>query len=217
MKSFLVVGLGHFGKYLASRLLELGNEVMVVDKNEEVIEALDAVFTDSFVGDCRIEGVARSLGVNNFDVCFVAVDRDFQSSLEITAMLKELGAKYVVSTANRDRQAIFLKKIGADEVIFPEREIAEKAAVKYNANHIFDYIQLNDEYSIYEIPIPTEWNGKSIHDVNVRRNYGVNIVAVKHSDESLNPLPGAAYILDSNDHLIVIGDEESVEKITKLD
>ena len=154
------------------------------------------------------------MGVNNFDICFVTVDRDFQSSLEITSLLKDLGAKFVVSNANRDKQADFLKKIGADEVIYPEREMAEKAAVKYNANHIFDYIQLNDEYSIYEISALPEWEGKSIAEVNVRRNHGVNIIAVKKlKDESLNPLPGAHYIFDVNDHLIIIGKKEDVDKL----
>lgn len=212
MKSILVIGAGRFGKHLAEKMLELGNDVMIVDKSEEVIESLNTVFTDSFIGDCRNEGVIRSLGVNNFDICFVTVDRDFQASLEITSLLREFGAKYIVSNANRDRQAQFLKKIGADEVIYPERQIAEKTAVKYNANNIFDFIRLTDEYSIFEIPVPKSWAGKNIADINVRSRYKLNIIAVKNG-ETLDPLPGAEYKFYESDHIVVIGTEEAVEKL----
>lgn len=213
MKSILVIGVGRFGKHLAKKLLELGNDVMVVDKDEETIERLNGVFTDSYIGDCRNEGVIRSLGVNNFDVCFVSVDQDFQASLEITSLLKEFGAKFVVSNAKRDRQAVFLKKIGADDVIYPEREIAEKTAYKYNANNIFDFIQLTEEYSIYEVPILDGWAGKAINDINVRNKYHVNIIAVKNGDD-LNPIPGASYVFRPNDHIVIIGKSTDVTKMT---
>ncbi|MEG0961689.1 MAG: TrkA family potassium uptake protein [Lachnospiraceae bacterium] len=204
MRSMLVIGMGRLGRHMAEKMQELGNDVMIVDKNEQVIEELSSMFTNSFVGDCTNEGVISSLGINNFDFCFVAIGEDFYASLEITSILKEHGAKHVVSKARRDRQAEFLKKIGADEVFYPEKEIAEKLAVRYNSANIFDYIELTSDYSIFEIPVLPQWIGKTIEKINVRKAYNVNIVAVKN-DNTLNPSPGAKYVFVENDHLVVIG------------
>lgn len=214
MKSFLVIGLGRFGRNLGKKLMELGNDVMVVDENEELVQSLSAEFTDSYIGNCCNEGVLRALGVNNYDACFVTIDQDFQASLEITSLLKELGAKYVVSNANRDRQAAFLKKIGADEVVYPEREMAEKTAVKYNANNVFDYIELTEEYSIYEIPIRKSWLGKTIGNIDVRNKYHINIIAVIR-DDKLDPMPKATHIFAQDDHIVVIGTDEDVKRLTE--
>ncbi|EOR24968.1 Ktr system potassium uptake protein A [bioreactor metagenome] len=204
MKSILVIGMGILGKHLASKMQELGNDVMIVDKSDEVIQELSPIFKDSFVGDCTKEGVLRSLGVNNFDYCFVAIGEDFYASLEITSILKELGAKFVVSKAKRERQTEFLKKVGADEVFYPEKEIAEKLAVRYNATNIFDYIELTSEYCILEIPIAPNWLGKTIENINVRATYKVNIIAIKNKN-SLNPAPGGKYVFKEDDHIVVMG------------
>ncbi|MBQ3498095.1 MAG: TrkA family potassium uptake protein [Clostridia bacterium] len=213
MKNILVIGMGRCGTHLARKMQELGNDVMIVDKDEEVIEELAPLFTDSYIGDCTNEGVIRSLGVNNFDICFVCIGENFQSSLEITALLKDMKAKYVVSKANRDIQARFLKSVGADEVVYPEREIAEKLAVRFNADNVYDYIQLTDDYSIFEIPVVPSWVGKSVLQVNVRREYNVNIIAIKHG-EVLKPLPGGDYIFTPDDHLVVIGKSSDVFRLT---
>ncbi len=212
MKSFLIIGTGRFGKHLAMKLIELGNDVVVVDKDAEKIERLTTIFTDSFVGDCRNEGVLRALGINNFDVCFVCTAQDFQASLEITSMLKELGAKFVVSTAKRDRQANLLLKIGADDVIYAERQIAEKTGIRYNAKNIVDLIQITDEYAIYEIPILADWLGKTIVEIDVRKKFKVNIIAVKNGD-TITPAPGAAYTFKQGDYIMVIGKQEDVFKL----
>lgn len=214
MKSILVIGLGRFGRHIAQKMTELGNDVMVVDKDEELVEQYSTEFTDSLIGDCRNEAVMRSLGVGNFDICIVAIGEDFQASLEITSLLKELGAKYVVSKANRDRQAKFLMRIGADEVVYPEKETAEKLAVRYNAKNIFDFIELTPEYSIYEIPILPAWVSKSISELNIRRKYHVNIIAVKNTGNKLRPLPGADYVFEASDHVVVIGKSADVFKLT---
>ena len=145
MKSILVIGMGRFGRHLAKKMLELGNDVMIVDKDTSVIEQYSTVFTDSQIADCTNENVLRALGVNHFDICFVAIGDDFQSSLVITALLKELNAKFVVAKAKQDIQADLLMRIGADEVVYPEREMAEKLAVRYNATNIFDFIELTKE------------------------------------------------------------------------
>ncbi len=213
MKDILVIGMGRSGRHLATKMQELGNNVMIVDQNEEAIEELAPLFTDSFIGDCTNEAVIRSLGVNNFDVCFVCIGENFQSSLEITALLKDMKAKYVVSKANRDIQARFLKSVGADEVIYPEREIAEKLAIRFNADNVYDYIELTDEYSIFEIPVVSGWIGKTVIDINVRRKYNINIIAIKKGNV-LHPLPGGDYVFAADDHLVVIGKSSDVFKLS---
>ena len=200
------------GTHLKKKMLDLGNDVMIVDKDSEIFEQLAEKFTDSYIGDCTNEGVIRSLGVKHFDLCFVTIGEDFQSSLVITSLLKRFDAKCVIAKANQNIQAELLLKIGADEVVYPEREIAEKLAVRYNARNIFDYIQLTSEYSIYEIPVLQSWIGKTIMEVDVRRKYRVNIIAVK-KENSLNPLPGADYIFKPDEHIVVIGKATDVFKI----
>ncbi len=213
MKSFLLIGVGRFGKHLAKKLIDLGNDVVAVDKDAEKLERLNNLLTDSFVGDCTNEGVLRALGINNYDVCFVCTAEDFQASMEITSMLKELGAKYVVSTAKLDRQSDLLYKIGADDVIYAEKQIAEKTGIRYNAQNIFDLIQVTNEYAIYEIAVPVSWINKSIVEINVRKNYNVNIIAVKNGDE-INPAPGANYVFKTNDHIMTIGKQKDIMKLT---
>ena len=165
MKSILLIGLGGFGKRIAEKLYELNHEVMAVDECEErVNEALPFV-TNAQIGDGTDEEFLRSLGVDNYDVCIVAIAGDFQSSLETTSLLKELGANYVVSRAERDVQEKFLLRNGADEVVYPEKQVAEWTAIRYSANHIRDYIKLNEEYSIFEIIVPESWVGTIISKI----------------------------------------------------
>lgn len=213
MKSVLVIGMGRFGRHLAGKMQELGNEVMVVDSDSELINSLSSKFPDSIIGDCTNEGVIRALGVNSFDLCFVSIGEDFQSSLVITSLLKKCSAKCVIAKANQDIQAELLKKIGADEIVYPEREIAEKVAVRYNADNIFDFIKLTSEYAIYEIPVPHDWYGKTIADVNVRKKHGVNIIAIKQASE-IKPTPGPDYMFTRNDHIVVIGKSGDVFKLS---
>ncbi len=213
MKSILVIGMGRLGKHLASTMLKLGNEVMVIDKDPDVIETLSPLHGDANIGDCTNENVIMALGVESFDICFVTIDSDFESSLVVTSLLKTHGAQMVISTAKRDIQADLLKKIGADEIVYPEREIAEKLAVRYNANNIFDFIKLTSEYAIYEIPTPSEWTGKTIVSIGVRQNYQVNIIAIKKGN-TLNTMPGPDYIFKADDHVIVIGKAGDVFKLS---
>ena len=159
MKSVLIIGMGRFGNHLCRKLVELKNEVMAVDMKEEAIEDVLPLVMSANIGDCTNVEVLNSLGVRNFDLCFVCIGNNFQSSLEITNLLKEMGAKYVISKANRDIQAKFLLKNGADEVVYPNRDIAEKIAVRCSMNHVFDYIELNEGYTICEIPPLKEWIG----------------------------------------------------------
>lgn len=213
MKSILIIGMGRFGQHLCTNLVKLGNDVMIVDQDEEKLEELLPIVTSAKIGDCTREDVLKSFGIGNFDVCVVCIGTNFQSSLEITSLLKELGAKYVISKATRDVQAKFLLRNGADEVIYPERDIAERLAVRVTANHVFDYIELG-EYGIYEIPPLQEWLGKTIKDLNFRVKYQVSILGTK-TDDKTNLLPSAEHIFQAEEHLMVIGKKEDVEGILK--
>lgn len=213
MKSILVIGMGRFGRHLAKKMQELGNDVLIVDKDSTVIEQFSTLFTDAQIADCTNESALRALGVSHFDICFVAIGDDFQSSLVITALLKELKAKFVVAKAKQDIQADLLIRIGADEVVYPEREMAEKLAVRYNATNIFDYIELTKEYAIYEIPVPDAWVGKTILEINIRQKYKINIIAMKVNND-LKLLPGADYRFEETDHMVVIGKAADVFKLS---
>lgn len=213
MKSVLIIGMGAFGRHLAEKMQALGNDVMVVDRCPEIIDELSPIFSDAQIGDPTNELTIRDLGVSNFDIVFVTIGEDFHSSLVISLLLKRYGAKKVVAKAATEIQEELLKKIGVDEVIFPEREMAEKMAVRFNAENIFDFIQLTGEYSIYEIPVPTDWIGKTIADVAVRNKYRINIIAIK-TGEALSPIPGPAYVFSDVDQLVVIGKPNDVFKLS---
>jgi trk system potassium uptake protein TrkA len=213
MKSILVIGLGRFGYHLACKMQELGNDVMIVDRNAEKVNRYAERFTDAHIGDCTSEAVIRSLGVKQMDRCFVSIGEDFESSLIITLLLKRAGAKCVIAKANQEIQEELLRQIGADEVVYPERDLAEKLAIRYNSNNVFDYIQLTEDYAIFEIPAPTSWRGKSIVDLNVRRKHKVNIIAVKKG-ETLQPTPGSDYVFEAEDHVVVIGKPADIYKLT---
>ena len=212
MKSILIIGMGRFGNHLCKQLAELGNQIMIVDQEEEKLEAMLPYVISAKIGDCTNESVLKSLGISNFDICFICIGTNFQSSLEITSMVKELGAKWVVSKATRDIHAKFLLRNGADEVVYPDRDLAEKIAVRYSANHVFDYIELTDEFSIYEIPPLAEWVGKSIKELSIRNRYKINILATKEDGEA-KLMPGADYIIQDNEHLMIIGRKSDVDKL----
>lgn len=212
MKSILIIGMGRFGNHLCKHLAELGNQIMIVDQEEEKLEAMLPYVISAKIGDCTNESVLKSLGISNFDICFICIGTNFQSSLEITSMVKELGAKWVVSKATRDIHAKFLLRNGADEVVYPDRDLAEKIAVRYSANHVFDYIELTDEFSIYEIPPLAEWVGKSIKELSIRNRYKINILATKEDGEA-KLMPGADYIIQANEHLMIIGRKSDVDKL----
>lgn len=207
MRSFLVIGLGSFGTHLTRKLMELGNEVMAVDKNEERVTPMASVATAALVGDCQDEQVLASLGVSNFDVCFVCVKDDFQCSLEVTAMLKEMGAKCVVSRADREKQIRFLKKIGADHVIHTEMDMAHRAAMRFSARNAFEYFELTPKYAILELETPTEWEGHTVAEMDVRHRYSVNILGIKRGDEVI-PLLDPEYRFEPDTHLIIAGDKD---------
>ena len=215
MKSVLLIGLGRFGRHMAERLIAEGNEILAEDINEErVNDAIDMV-TDAQIGDATNEHFVESLGVRNFDLCVVAIGDNFQSSLEATALLKDCGASLVLARANRDVHAKFLLRNGADHVVYPEKEMAQRLAVKYGNDNIFDYIELTEEYAIYEIPVPDTWVGSSIVEKEVRKKYHISILATKEAGR-MNPLPGADHVFRGAETLIVMGHFRDVRTVTKV-
>ena len=214
MKSILIIGMGRFGRHLCMNLSKRGNQIMIVDVKEENLEGMLPYVVSAKIGDCTNEEVLKSLGISNFDVCFVCIGTNFQSSLEITSMVKELGGRYVVSKANRDIHAKFLLRNGADEVIYPDRDIAERLAVRYSANHVFDYMELTDEYSIYEIPPLPEWVGKSIREADIRNRYRISVLGTKVGGKA-KVMPGAGYVVQKDEHLMVVGKKEDIDALLK--
>lgn len=211
MKSILLIGLGRFGSSMAVKLHELGHEVMAIDTSEERINAILPYVTNAQIGDCTNEQYMASLGIRNFDLCVVAIGDNFQNSLETTALLKDLGAKFVLSRASRDIHAKFLLRNGADQVVYPEKDMAIRAAVRYSSDNIFDYIELTPEHSIYEIPVPNVWIGKTIVEINVRNKYSLSILATKYNN-TLHPLPGANYEFKENDTLVIMGANKDIKR-----
>lgn len=211
MKTILLIGLGRFGLHVAMKLNELGHEIMAIDKCEERVNIALPYVTNAQIGDSTNEEFLSSLGLGNYDVCIVAVSGDFQASLETTALLKELGARFVVSRAERDGQAKFLARNGADEVLYPEKQVADWAAIRYSADHILDYIDLGDENGIFEVTIPESWEGKSIQQLDIRRKHTISILAIKEND-SLQVVVHPETVLGGNMTLLVIGTLKDVQK-----
>lgn len=215
MKSILLIGINRFGTMIAKQLHELGHEVLAVDRDEDRINAVLPLVTDAQIGDSTNEAFLRSLGVGNFDVCIVTIGSDFQSSLETTSLLKELGGKFVVSRADREVQAKFLLRNGADEVMNPEKQIAEWAAIRYASNHILDYISLDDEHAIYEISVPADWIGKTIGQIDIRKRYGINIMAVKQNGK-MNLTVTPETVLKEGMTMLVLGERGPMQKCFKI-
>jgi len=211
-RSVLLVGIGRFGHYMAIKLHELGHDVLAVDRSEKTINEILPYVTDAQIGDTRSEAFIRSLGVDNFDVCIVAIGESFQSSLETAALLKDCGAPHVVARATSEVHAKFLLRNGADEVVYPEKEMAIRSAVRYSSENIFDYVRLNDEYSIYEIAVPEPWIGRSIIDLSVRAKYRLNILSIK-TDEAIEPMPPPDYVFAATDRVMVMGKNRDIEKL----
>ena len=211
MKSILLIGLGRFGRHIAIKLDELHHQVMAVDKEDTRVDAVLPFVTNAQIGDATNEDFLSSLGVGNFDVCIVAIGDNFQNSLEVTSLLKELGARMVVSRAARDVHAKFLLRNGADEIVYPERQLADWVAIRYSADHILDYIELDEEHAIFEISIPEEWIGKTIGQLDIRKKYNINIMALKTND-IMNLKISSDTQLSKDSTMFVLGETKHIQK-----
>ena len=214
MQSMLVIGLGRFGMNLAMELAEQGNEVMCVDRNSALIGEIAPYVTSAQIGDCTDEAVLRDLGVNQYDACFVCISEDFQSSMEITSLLRELGARRVVSKADRDTHARLLRKIGADDVIYPERDMAQRAAMRYSMNNVLDYIELADDYALFELETPENWAGRSALELNVRAQYNLNIIGIKRAGHVI-PYTDAGQPLHQGENLLICGGTADIKRMSR--
>ena len=211
MKSILLIGLGRFGRHIAIKLDELHHQVMAVDKEDTRVDAVLPFVTNAQIGDATNEDFLSSLGVGNFDVCIVAIGDNFQNSLEVTSLLKELGARMVVSRAARDVHAKFLLRNGADEIVYPERQLADWVAIRYSADHILDYIELDEEHAIFEISIPEEWIGKTIGQLDIRKKYNINIMALKTNDIMNLKISSDTQLLKDST-MLVLGETKHIQK-----
>ncbi len=215
MKSVLLVGLGRFGRYVAQTLNDLGDEVLAIDRDEARVNSALKYVTNAQIGNSSSERFIESLGVRNFDLCIVTIGDDFQSSLETTSLLKDYGAPFVLARATDDSHAKFLLRNGADDVVYLEKQMASWTAVKYSNDNIFDYMQLTDEYAIYETPVPDSWLGKSVLALDVRKKYNINILATKKGGV-LTPLSGPDHIFRADETLLILGARKDMQKFLKL-
>jgi trk system potassium uptake protein TrkA len=215
LKSVLLIGLGRFGKSIAEKLNEMHHQVMAVDRDESRVNDILPLVTDAQIGDSTNENFLCSLGVDNYDVCFVAIGEDFQSSLETTSLLKELGAKKVVSRASREVHRKFLLRNGADDVVYPEKQLAAWTAVRHTTDLVQDYIALDDQYAIYDLAVPADWNGKTVGALDIRKKYNLNLLAVRN-----NGRPSIAVtsdtVLQENETILVLGTWKDVQKCFRL-
>ena len=211
MKNILLVGAGRFGRHIAMQLSQLEHQIMTVDANEERINDVLPFTTNALIGDSTNAEFLRSLGIGNFDVCIVTISSNFQNSLETTSLLKELGAKCVVSRAERDVQAKFLLRNGADHVIYPEKQMAKWTAIRYSSDHVFDYIEIDSQYAIFEVEIPENWIGKNVGQLDIRKKYGINILATRKygkTDVAVSP----ETVLDGDATILVLGEYKAIRK-----
>ncbi len=215
MKSILIVGLGNFGKHLANQLNLLGHQVMGVDQDEDKVNDVLPLLTNAQIGDATNPAFVKSLGVGNFDVCMVTIGDDFQSSLETTSLLKEMGAKFVVARADREVHAKFLLKNGADEVVYPEKQVARWAAIRYSSDHIFDYIELEDGLAMFEVSVPRSWVGMSVGQIDIRKKYNITIMAIKQNGK-MNVSITPDTILTENKTLLVLGEYKAIQKCFQI-
>lgn len=215
MKSILLIGLGRFGKHIAIHLNELGHQVMAVDSSEERVEAVLPFVTNGQIGDSTNPAFLESLGISNFDVCIVAIGNDFQSSLETTSLLKELGARHVVSRAARDVQEKFLLRNGADEVVYPEKQLAKWTAIRCSSEHILDYIELDNDHAMFEVVVPDNWAGRSIGQLDIRKKYNITIIGIKRDGRlelSLSP----DVILSPDETMLILGKNKDIQKCFRI-
>ena len=215
MKSVLLIGLGRFGRQMAEKLRELRHQILAVDRDEGRVNDILPLVTNAQIGDGTNEAFIASLGVRNFDLCVVAIGDNFQSSLETTALLKEYGAPFVLSRASSEVHAKFLRRNGADDVVYPEKQMAQWAAVRYSADHVFDYVEMTRDHSIFETQVPAAWIGKTIVELAVRQKYRINVLATRTGDQ-LEFLPGPMQRFRREETMFILGANRDVQKFLNL-
>ena len=212
MKNILIIGLGRFGKHIAMQLNQMGHEIMAVDLNEERVEKVLPFVTNAQIGDSTDAEFLKTLGIGNYDICFVTIGGSFQNSLETTSLLKDLGARLVISRAERDVHEKFLLRNGADKVVYPEKQVAKWASIRYADDHILDYMEVDASHAIFEVEIPYEWIGKTIGELDIRKKHNINILAVKNEGGEIGVAISADTVLNDGSTLLVLGDYKTIQK-----
>lgn len=215
MKSILLIGLGRFGTNLAKKLHAMGHEIMAVESREARVDDAMPYVTNAIIADAANENFLKGLGIPDFDICFVAIGTDFQSSLEVTMMLKDLGAKEVIARASSEFHEKFLKRNGADVVVYPEKQIADWTATIYSSEKIMDYAILHGNLGLFEMKIPEEWIGKTVHQLDVRRKYNISIAGIKQFTE-INVNVNADTVIPKDATMLVLGQEEKIRKCFRI-
>ena len=215
MKNILLIGTGRFGRLIAVQLYQLGHQVMAVDTKQDPLTDEIPYVTNAQIGDSTNAEFLRSLGIGNFDVCIVTISGNFQNSLETTSLLKELGAKCVVSRAERDVQAKFLLRNGADHVVYPEKQVAKWAAIRYTADHIFDYIEIDEQHAIFEVEVPEGWVGKSIGELDIRKKFGINILGIKRAGKTDVSVTSET-VLAKDETILALGEYKAMQKCFRI-
>lgn len=215
MKSVLIIGLGRFGRHIAMKLNSLNHQVMAVDSSEERCNAVLPYVTNAQIGDATNGEFLSSLGVRNYDACIVAIGDNFQNSLETASLLKELGAKKVIARASTGVQEKFLLRNGADEVVYPEKQLAAWTAIRCTSEHILDYIELDGDWSLFELDIPPSWQGKTVVQLDIRKKYGINVLGVREKGR-LNMNVTADTVLDQGKSILVLGQQKAVQKCFRI-
>lgn len=213
-KEFVVFGLGKFGRSIAETLASYGHNVLAIDKNEDIIQDVSPFVTHAVQADVTDIDTLRSLGIGNFDVAVISISQNMQSSIMATLLVKELGVGYVLTKAQNEIHKKVLEKIGADRVVFPEREMGNRIATSLISDNIMDFIELSRDYSIVEIMVLNEWLGKNLLEIDMRATYGINVMAIRRGDD-INITPGAYEKLREGDVLVVIGAQKDLQKITE--
>lgn len=215
MKSFCIIGLGNFGKTLAITLSQSGHQVLAIDENESEIDELGDRMASAICGDATNESVLRSAGINNFDCCIVCLKDNMQDSILITLLLKEMGANKIVARATSERHRKVLAKLGADVVVFPEKDMGQKLALTLAKNDVLEYFNLSDKFSIAEIKVPKRWIGLSIRELEIRKKYGVNVIATCDNDnENFEIFTNPERLFRVDEKIVIVGGNDSIEKLT---
>ena len=217
METFVVIGLGRFGSAVAEELCALGHQVLAIDTDEAAVQKMADRVTQAVVGDCRDMDVLRALGVNHARCAVVAFSDDIGNSVLITLNLKELGIPRIVCKARSASNEELLRRIGADQVVFPEQESGRNLAHTLNNTEILDYIELSEHYSIVKTGVPASWVGKSVGELAIRKQYKVNIVSVQGADGSLQTVPLPDYVFRTGDLVFSLGRNEDNDKVIALE
>ena len=215
MKSYIVIGLGRFGSEVAIRLCQLGCEVLAVAKDAEPVQQISNEVTHAVVADARDVSVLRALGGADFDCGIVAIGDNLGESVLATMSLKELGIPMVVCKAHDEIHSQVLKKLGANRVVIPEKENAQRLAKSLSSENVLDYIELSDDYGIIDVPAPASWIYKNLRELNVRAQLGVNILAIKR-DGKINVSPSADFVIEDGDIMVILGDNQALRRVQKL-